>query len=364
MSISETLSVAHVVATLNSDLFLATPEETVATDSVLEFLARLRMLEGVPFNTLVPDADLLPVESIRFFYLDRAWTDALVQGALSVGTANSLERAQLDRLYPKVEEEIDETERRVRSPGSEPTLTGTAGVVTGFLMRSAAVAGWPGMHIRAYDAEPLDNDEDIAPESHSDRVKLLRLERLAPSVLLALFDGIPNVLHIEEPRQGLQFGVRLEQRENQAGLPIPGQWQAFVPARDVRTAGYVDDDGNPVEPDEDDPTAASLLAAQIPVSFRPGVGGVLDLTNTARSFADADGTGMTGAVVGDDADGVGDFGAEIDGAEFAMQMMRFPYRQVFAQTTTTPGIQDDAFVPSLTVTADLEAVLRARLRRG
>ena len=40
----------------------------------------------MPFSYLVPDADLLPIESIRFFYVDRAWTDALVQGVLSVGT--------------------------------------------------------------------------------------------------------------------------------------------------------------------------------------------------------------------------------------------------------------------------------------
>ena len=45
---------------------------------------------------LVPDAELLPLESIRFFYLDRAWTDALVQGALSVGTVNTADRAQLE----------------------------------------------------------------------------------------------------------------------------------------------------------------------------------------------------------------------------------------------------------------------------
>ncbi|SLN39797.1 hypothetical protein [Ruegeria meonggei] len=349
MSLSETLGVAQARAALEHELFLASPDgETVATDSVLEFLARLRMLEGVPFNTLVPDADFLPVESIRFFYLDRAWTDALVQGALSVGTANSLERAQLEKLYPKIEEEIDEAERRVRSPGSEPTLTGTAGVVTGFLMRSAAVAGWPGMHIRAYDTEPADHDEEVLPESNSDRIKLLRLERLAPSVILALFDGIPNVLHIEEPRQGLQFGVRLEEQSS-------GRWRAFVPARDVRTAGYVDDAGAPVVPDEDDPTAPSTLAAQIPVRFRRGAAGVLDLSNTARAFADADGTGMTAPIPGED------FGEDIDGAEFAMQMLRFPYRQVFAQSTTTPQFQDAAFVPNVAVVADFENILRQRL---
>ena len=37
-------------------------------------------------------------------------------------------------------------------------------------------------------------------------MRLLRLERLAPAVLLCLFDGIPSVVHIEEPRQGVQFG--------------------------------------------------------------------------------------------------------------------------------------------------------------
>jgi hypothetical protein len=341
MNLSGNTGYTALLSALDQSLFLAAPDgERVAPDDILTFLARLRMLEGVPFNTLVPDADLLPVESIRFFYLDRAWTDALVQGALSVGSANSIERAQLERLYPQIEEEIDETERRVRSPGGEPTLGGSAGIVTGFLLRSEAVAGWPGLHIRAYDTEPEGDDEDILPESHPDRVKLLRLERLAPSVLLALFDGIPDVLHIEEPRQGVQFGVRLEDQGR-------GRWQAFVPARDVRTAGYVDDDGEGVEVSED--------AAPMPVRFRPGAAGVLDLSNTGRAFAGFDGTGMT------------EPGSEpIDGAEFAMQMLRFPYRQVFAQSTTTPSIQDAAFVPGLglgatPVSTGYAEILRARL---
>ena len=54
----------------------------VVPGELRRFLARLRLLHGVPFCYLVPDAELLPPESIRFFYLDRAWTDALVQGAL------------------------------------------------------------------------------------------------------------------------------------------------------------------------------------------------------------------------------------------------------------------------------------------
>ena len=51
-------------------------------------------------------------------------------------------------------------------------------------------------------------DAEIIPESDSDRLKVLRMERLAPAVLLVLFDGVPAVVHVEEPpRQGVQFGA-------------------------------------------------------------------------------------------------------------------------------------------------------------
>jgi len=39
------------------------------------FLAHIRLLVGVPFEYLIPDDRLLPPESIRFFYVDRSWTD-------------------------------------------------------------------------------------------------------------------------------------------------------------------------------------------------------------------------------------------------------------------------------------------------
>ena len=35
----------------------------------------------------------------------------------------------------------------------------------------------------------------------------MRLEQLAPSVLLAIFDGVPEIVHVDEPRHGVQFGV-------------------------------------------------------------------------------------------------------------------------------------------------------------
>ena len=344
MSLSDSISIQAVSAALQT---AAAPLDDAdlrgVPSNVIEFLARLRLLLGVPFNNLVPDPDLLPNESIRFFFVDRAWTDALVQGALSVATANSVDRAQMEGTYPELERAIDDWERRIRVPGGE-VQGGTAGLITGFLLRSAAVAGWPGLHVRAYAEEPDGNDETVLPESDPTRIKLLRLERLAPAVLLALFDGSPSVIHIEEPRRGVQFGTRIEVSRGTGR-------QAFVPARNVPTARYVDEDGDLIDPADPNIDSPSEAANQLPVRFRPGAAGVVDMTNTARAFRDAPGTEMTGA--GDD---------RIDGAEFALQMIRFPYRQVFAQSETTPEIQDAAFVPGVRGIAQEFSTAFARAR--
>jgi len=273
-----------------------------------QFLARLRLLGGVPFSYLVPDSQLLPPESIRFFHLDRAWTDALVQGALSVGTVNTGDRAQLEQLYPSIRDEIDEEERIARMPGSQTPRVGAAGPVSGFLLRSRAVSGWPGLHVRAYRSDVVGDDE-MVDEAHPDRVKVLRLERLAPAVLLVLFDGVPAVVHIEEPRQGVQFGVRLQQSGS------ANTFQAFVPARNATT-------GRDLEPQRD-----------MPVHFRAGSPGVLDMRRTAEEFINTPGTNM---------------GTTLDGAEFALQMIRFPYRQVFGDpSVTTEQPIYDVFRPTI-----------------
>ena len=54
---------------------------------MLAWFANLAMLEGVPFNYLVPDERMLPPESIRFFHVDQDWIDALIDGAFSIGRA-------------------------------------------------------------------------------------------------------------------------------------------------------------------------------------------------------------------------------------------------------------------------------------
>lgn len=54
-------------------------------DEVNSFLEELDALHHVPFHYLVPEPEMLPSESLKFFYLDRNWTRALRAGALSIG---------------------------------------------------------------------------------------------------------------------------------------------------------------------------------------------------------------------------------------------------------------------------------------
>lgn len=297
--------------------------EHVVPAELRHFLARLRLLHGVPFSYLVPDENLLPVESIRFFYLDRAWTDALVQGALSVGTISTSDRAELEQVHPNVRADVDATERKVRTPRDESLLQGAGGTITGFLLRSRVVSGWPALHVRAYSEDVLpDSELSTVAESHPKRMKVLRMERLAPAVLLVLFDGVPAVVHVEEPRQGLQFGVRIDPEAP------PATQRAVVKVRNQTTGRAV--------PPESEYTAANT----VDVPFRRGAPGVVDLKRLRQRLVDEPAVGAGGAM---------------EPRDFALQLLRFPFRQVFGDPANSDAGQRfydlDRFVVSTSVTA-------------
>jgi hypothetical protein len=197
------------------------------------FLAHLRLLVGVPFDYLVPDARLLPDETIRFFYLDRSWTDRLVDGAVAVGKVGTREQAHHQAHHPEVQKTLDRTEYGVRDlqrarldflKFRESRPNRQAGIITGFLLRSGAVSGWPHMDVRAYDTILPANFDPEAQKAH--QLTTLRLERLAPAVLIALFEGVPKMVICEEPHHGIQFGVHEKNgvfsvfRRNASGIAI------------------------------------------------------------------------------------------------------------------------------------------------
>jgi hypothetical protein len=196
------------------------------------FLAHVRLLVGVPFEYLVPDDRLLPPESIRFFYVDRSWTDRLVDGALAVGRIGSRESAHHQSRSPALTQLLDQSERMVRSlqrrtdfedaKSASEADPRPAAVVTGLILRSSAVNHWPHMDVRAYDRPLAEPFEAADPAVVAHQLKPLRIERLAPSVIIALFEGEPRMVLLEEPHHGVQFGIR----------PVGGR--ITVPLRDGR----------------------------------------------------------------------------------------------------------------------------------
>ena len=102
-------------------------------ETVISWFEHLMLLEEVPFHYLVPDERMLPAESIRFFQVDPLWLECLLDGAFSIGRVLSSDHKQ-DNSYQK--DHIN------------PLLPNR---ISGFLLRSDIVAGWPGLQVEGYD---------------------------------------------------------------------------------------------------------------------------------------------------------------------------------------------------------------------
>jgi len=276
------------------------------------FLAHLRVLIGVPFNYLVPDSRLLPDESIRFFYVDRSWTDRLVDGAIAVGKIGTREQAHHQAHAADVQSQLDLTERVVRTlqrglPSPADPDQSPARVLTGFLLRSAAVSGWPAMDVRAFSTvvPPFEGDPDsAAAEQWADaaaaaQLTTLRLELLSPSVLLAVFDGIPELVWLEEPHHNIEFAVN------------PGEQGGFFLDRHG-TAGQVEQG-----------------AAAVPVPVRAANGRVVAVAELRNQLA-----ALTGPPVL----------PQTGSAAFAIELLDYPWRQRFEGDTSDQRASSGAFV--------------------
>jgi hypothetical protein len=176
-------------------------EAGIMPGQIIEWLAKRSLLYDVPFNNLVPNARMLPVESLRFFYVDPNWIDSLIDGALSVGVQSSrdslfhkLLRDSLHRAVDGVLQEVRDKLRGVASGGGPPT-----GALAGFVLRSAVVSGWPGLEVMAWSAADQTNP-----------MKALRLDRVSPTVMIGIYPDVPAKLEFNEPSEGLVFGFEDE----------------------------------------------------------------------------------------------------------------------------------------------------------
>jgi hypothetical protein len=159
------------------------PEIPDLPETVKNWFADIGHLKGVPFNYLVPDERMLPIESIRFFRVDRLWMECLLDGAFSIGRVTTDDHQRDRKIRGTISQHFEPTE------------------LSGFLMRSEAVSGWPGLIVEAYSDQPVDDKEP------SVKLEILRMERLSKNVLLCLFSGTLQTVDIHLKPETLHFGL-------------------------------------------------------------------------------------------------------------------------------------------------------------
>ena len=185
---------------------------------IVKWLAQTQLLYKVPFNQLVPDQLALPVESLRFFYIDQNWLDCLADGALSLGVQSSKDVCLNVIMRSFINKAVMD---EIKSMPGAGTATGDTEAdapqeaMSGILIRSAVVSGWPGLVVKAYQGGALNGTQ----------LKTIRMERLSSTVLLCLFLDIPDTVILAEPQQGVCFGVEdggvinLRKLSDQTGEP-------------------------------------------------------------------------------------------------------------------------------------------------
>jgi hypothetical protein len=165
---------------------------------VSDWIGKLRLLQGLPFAYIVPDERMLPPESLRFFYYDSNWIEALIDGAFSIGRATVDDLRRDKALKTQVHGPSLAAAHAIRKNRSRVLrmAADVGGPITGFLLRSQVVSGWPRLNVNGYS--DADGNNEIAK---------LRMVRLSSDVLLCMFTGVLKMAAIHEAPEALHCGV-------------------------------------------------------------------------------------------------------------------------------------------------------------
>jgi hypothetical protein len=188
---------------------------------LLNWLIKLKLLIGVPFQYLVPHNELLPPETIRFFHIDPDWINALADGALSIGRHYNGPDAQPVTLHAekahalRAQRDPDMNlrnlrRRQLRLTAEAPRTAAVASPRTGFLLNSAAVKGWKSIDVAGYakGSSPYDYQQSRIEADQVKSLTILRLVRLSQSVMLGIFEGDLYELVLHQPPEAIHFGFQ------------------------------------------------------------------------------------------------------------------------------------------------------------
>ncbi|KAL5092900.1 hypothetical protein Trisim1_000632 [Trichoderma cf. simile WF8] len=141
-------------------------------------------LAGIPAHHFIPDPSYLPTETIRFFHVDANWTDAMVDGALSLAnhvTDDPAEDFCRSALKARLNEYLSTPLKGIGYCQQMPTY--------GFLMKSQLLIQFPDIAVSAEFEEQFHTREDW--DKAKPTAPILVQRKLASDTMLVLFDREP-----------------------------------------------------------------------------------------------------------------------------------------------------------------------------
>ncbi|RYP65028.1 hypothetical protein DL770_009084 [Monosporascus sp. CRB-9-2] len=176
---------------------------------VLAFVMDRMFLSGVPAHYMISDPSHLPPESLRFFYIDPSWVDALVDGALSLANHSGEDR---DRVAIKYAINAYLTHYPEHHPEYTPQVPRY-----GFYLRSDLVSMFPDLKVE------IESDPPIC------QAPLLRHEIVTDGVMMGLADrqpGLPEFksLVFTQPPHQQRFAAAWKLTQDEIDIDIRKQY--------------------------------------------------------------------------------------------------------------------------------------------
>ena len=233
--------------------------------TLVDWLGKLALLQNVPANYLMPDASMLPTETLKFFSVDPKWLACLLDGAWSLDRQPAAQWA-FDTAYQPWQQ-IQDGSLKTSFLADE-----TAWPSNGLILNSALVPDyWPGIQ---FLPTPAANN--------------LQTTQLSPSCLMLLFDGSFTSMELRQPPESLHFGFDM----NYATLSKPLKYVSIDNTLYPSTSDSSIVNGSPAS------TALSSIPQRAP--------GFIQFDQLAQAMQEALGVTTSG---------------DFSGAEFAMELV-------------------------------------------
>ncbi len=156
-----------------SHLHFSAPIASFVPYSVESWFQDLVQLRHLPFHYLVQQDQMLPQESLRFFMIDSAWLDALIDGAYSIGRVTSG-----DQKFDAKNEDL------IKSSLQKP--------ISGIFLRSSLVSGWKNFNISI---------------NSGTATNIIRRDNLGDNMMICLFDQAISEITFQEKHEAIHCGV-------------------------------------------------------------------------------------------------------------------------------------------------------------